>query len=229
MTRSHRTTTRLGMLAAIGAAFVITGCTAAPAPTTAPAAPSAVPAAPSAVPAASSAVPSPVAEAPVAPPAPDLVAQAPGSPAASDAVAREAGLFSRGTATCIWNGSGDTLQILIERSYDEQEGYKDTNGTVSFDPRTWRCTKGFSGPGLTPKLTVTIPSGDKFIFMGYNVEYGPDCLTYVTLNDVRRCMEQVGATGSYTMGRYSVTAKRVEDSGSTLEGGWISFEFLISG
>lgn len=60
MSRSGPATTRLSSLAAIGAALLVAGCNAAPAPTTAPVAPSALPATPSAAPVAASAAPSPV-------------------------------------------------------------------------------------------------------------------------------------------------------------------------
>jgi len=230
MSWSHRTTTaRLGMLAAIGAAFVITGCTAAPAPATAPTAPSAVPAAPSVAPSALSAVSSPVAEAPVAPPAPDLVAQAPGSPAASDAVAREAGLLTRGTATCIWNGSSDDLKVAVEDSDTDQAEYTNTSGTVAFPRGTWRCMKGDAATASgAPMATVTVVSGESFTVQSYNPPYG-GCSPWVAVNGDNRCIETIGGTTDFKIDKHPIKGKRTDDTGSFSDGGWITFEVLISG
>ena len=149
------------------------------------------------------------------------------SPAASDAVAREAGWFSRGTATCIWNGSADNLKINIVNADSGQADYADTNGTVSFASRTWRCMKG---DGLTssraPMATVTIASGETFTVQSYNPP-GGGCAPWVAINGDGRCLN-VGGTTSFKIGKHPITGKRVEDSGTYMEAGWIQFEVLIS-
>ena len=227
MTRSHRTTTaRLGMLAAIGAAVVITGCTAAPAPTPVPAAPSAAASAVPAAPSAAAALPSAAVDAAAVASKPELVVDAPASPAASDAVAREAGFFSRGTATCIWNGSSDDMKVNVYAATASSDGYGNTNGMVAFPARTWRC---FKGDSLTdegaPRAIVRIPNGNDYTVKARNPG---DSDPWISVNFDERPIGSIGGTTSFNFGTYPVTAKRIEDSGSVMEGGWIQFEVYIS-
>lgn len=228
---------RLGVLAAALAALALAGCSSTPAPTPEPAAPSV---APSAAPVVTEAPAEPAASAPAsaAPAASDSAALPPepaapvlvaASPAASGAVAREAGAFSRGTATCILNGSSDRLTIRIENADTDQAEYTNTNGTEAFPSATWRCMKGDASTASgAPIATITIASGESFTVRSYNPPFG-GCAPWVAVNGDSRCIEAIGGTTAFKIGKHPITAKRMADTGSFNDGGWIVFEVRIAG